>query len=477
MASDCQVGVVDAERFAPIREEALDHLEAVAAGLVCFLEQAGGQDALYEMRERMCTLKETAIHVEWEAVSFLAYHTESLLTALHRGQIDADSETLQLLHKSIEGIALVVIDPCDTDLVDDLLGRFPDSLGDSDSCEKTTAKSVHADEIAEVVSRELFEVFREESNEILDVIEGSLSKLQREPHDAEALQEIRRATHILRGAAGAVQMHPVVQLTQYMEDLLEQMFANGLAATPEVLELLTESRNGLCQSIGKTTEESQQSLEPLLSLYASLLQDHQPDPPSTAASADVSRDSTWGNEDVDEPICTELFAVFCEEVEDIFRVIYGSLGQLEENPNDRDALQEIRRTAHTLKGAAGAVGLRPVTQLAHRMEDVLDGVYEGGVTVTQDTVQVLYRGTDCLQELAMQSGDTVANAEVIDDLLSDFASLVQGKIQTEGTSAPNNAAAQVAVCESPEKAEGTIGVPASVPSRATSESNTRRSSR
>ena len=37
----------------------------------------------------------------------------------------------------------------------------------------------------------------------------------------------------------------------------------------------------------------------------------------------------------------------------------------------------MRRSIHTFKGAAGVVGFRSASQLAHRMEDLLEELYEG----------------------------------------------------------------------------------------------------
>ncbi len=270
-------------------------------------------------------------------------------------------------------------------------------------------------------------MFRDESARILEVLDGSLKKLQQEPQDFEALQEIRQAILILRGAASAVEMRSVTQLAEYMEDLLGQIFASGAVVPSEVHELLTESRDALQRLIFDTGEHAQQSVEPLLSLYASLLQgDLDESPPEYAMPEDVG-DGTGEHHENDEPVCPELFEVFREEAEDILRQIYSALGQLENAGDDRGALQDVRRAAHTLKGAAGAVGLRQVTRLAHRMEDLLDKLYDGGLAVPHESLQVLYRGTDCLQELATHSGDTSASAQVIDQLFSEIAALVNGQ--------------------------------------------------
>jgi chemosensory pili system protein ChpA (sensor histidine kinase/response regulator) len=96
----------------------------------------------------------------------------------------------------------------------------------------------------------------------------------------------------------------------------------------------------------------------------------------------------------------ELLEVFATEAEDHLRTIGKMLPALERQPGDKECLQEIRRSAHTLKGSAALVGLHQLTQLAHRMEDLLDQLYEGGRAVTPDAIQLLYASAGALEDLA-----------------------------------------------------------------------------
>ena len=68
----------------------------------------------------------------------------------------------------------------------------------------------------------------------------------------------------------------------------------------------------------------------------------------------------------------ELVEIFSEEAEEHMRSIYDGLDRMRVEHTDMKALADIRRSTHTLKGAAAAVGLVAVTRLSHRMEDLLD---------------------------------------------------------------------------------------------------------
>ncbi len=122
----------------------------------------------------------------------------------------------------------------------------------------------------------------------------------------------------------------------------------------------------------------------------------------------------------------ELLATFRQESEDHLRTINrllpslleapGSPGvpgarthpddvALSRSPGSRDALQDIRRSVHTLKGSAAMIGLPELTRLAHRMEDLLDLLYEAHRPITPETTALLVTATDALEELSAGTVD------------------------------------------------------------------------
>jgi two-component system, chemotaxis family, sensor kinase CheA len=72
----------------------------------------------------------------------------------------------------------------------------------------------------------------------------------------------------------------------------------------------------------------------------------------------------------------ETFEIFRSEADELLSNIAQNLGILSATPADQNALWEVRRNAHTFKGAAGIVGLKEASEVAHRMEDLLDKLVE-----------------------------------------------------------------------------------------------------
>lgn len=98
-------------------------------------------------------------------------------------------------------------------------------------------------------------------------------------------------------------------------------------------------------------------------------------------------------------ISAELLEVFLPEAEEHLRVMTLSLPALAAQPGNKSLLQEIRRSAHSLKGSAAVVGFEQVAKLAHRAEDLLDLLYEGELTLTAEHLQVLFASTEALENL------------------------------------------------------------------------------
>lgn len=98
-------------------------------------------------------------------------------------------------------------------------------------------------------------------------------------------------------------------------------------------------------------------------------------------------------------IDAEMLEIFAMEADDLLRNIDASLGVLATQPNDRDALWEIRRNAHTFKGAAGIVGLKKPSELAHRVEDLLDYLSENKIGPNETIIELLHVSTNCLKSI------------------------------------------------------------------------------
>jgi two-component system chemotaxis sensor kinase CheA len=94
-----------------------------------------------------------------------------------------------------------------------------------------------------------------------------------------------------------------------------------------------------------------------------------------------------------------VLPVFLAEAEENLAELEDALLALEGRPGDAETLNTVFRAAHTLKGNAANLGLAPIAELTHGVEDVLDRLREGELQLTPPLAGLLLRAVDALRAL------------------------------------------------------------------------------
>lgn len=121
---------------------------------------------------------------------------------------------------------------------------------------------------------------------------------------------------------------------------------------------------------------------------------------------------------MDEEMLQQLMASFREELAERLTAINADLLALEQGPQAeyRDQLVEnLFRHVHSLKGAARAVSLKPIEELAHGMEDVFGAAKRGTIELTPALFDLLYQGIDLIGEV-MAAYEAGPEEELLPDL-------------------------------------------------------------
>jgi len=95
---------------------------------------------------------------------------------------------------------------------------------------------------------------------------------------------------------------------------------------------------------------------------------------------------------------SQVIEIFQQEAGELLQTLSDGLLRLEDAGGDPVVVQELFRAAHTLKGSAAMMELTAISQVGHRMEDLLGEVQAGTVAVTGPLVSLLLEGVDCIQE-------------------------------------------------------------------------------
>ncbi|MFC7323431.1 ATP-binding protein [Halorubrum rutilum] len=98
-------------------------------------------------------------------------------------------------------------------------------------------------------------------------------------------------------------------------------------------------------------------------------------------------------------------AAFVAEAEDGITDLNNALLALEADPEDAEAMDDVFRVAHTLKGNAAAMGYDDVSDFGHALEDLLDAVRQGDREVTPELMDLLFEGVDTVEAMVAEIAD------------------------------------------------------------------------
>ena len=98
-------------------------------------------------------------------------------------------------------------------------------------------------------------------------------------------------------------------------------------------------------------------------------------------------------------VSAEELKVFIEEADEQIALLDRDLVRLETEGDDPELIQEIFRATHTMKGSSAMLGYPRMSELAHSMESLLDGLRNGKISVSAEIVDSLLYGLDILKVL------------------------------------------------------------------------------
>jgi len=119
-----------------------------------------------------------------------------------------------------------------------------------------------------------------------------------------------------------------------------------------------------------------------------------------------------------EQIRQQLIDSFKAEQKEHIQKITEGLLALEKDPpaeEHQELVKEIFREAHSLKGAARAVGLTTIEGLGHSMEDILLAAKEGRLEFSGEVFDLLYQGLDAVEEMMgrVEEGASTPPAKIL----------------------------------------------------------------
>ncbi len=124
---------------------------------------------------------------------------------------------------------------------------------------------------------------------------------------------------------------------------------------------------------------------------------------------------------------TRYRELFFEETDEYLQTLNDCILELEENPEEKELLDEIFRAAHTLKGMAATMGYKTMTELTHSMENVFELFKNGDLKIRADVITIIFSCLDKLSEIVEDLRAEVEKEYDIRDLLESLDALTFGE--------------------------------------------------
>lgn len=105
---------------------------------------------------------------------------------------------------------------------------------------------------------------------------------------------------------------------------------------------------------------------------------------------------------------SQYLEMFLDESREHLQTCNEYLLELEKNPEDLAIVNEIFRSAHTLKGMSATMGYEDIANLTHIMENVLDAIRNEDLQVTAEMLDVVFESVSYLDEMVydIEAGGT-----------------------------------------------------------------------
>ncbi|MCC5802791.1 chemotaxis protein CheA [Rossellomorea vietnamensis] len=124
---------------------------------------------------------------------------------------------------------------------------------------------------------------------------------------------------------------------------------------------------------------------------------------------------------------SQYLEVFIEESKENLQTCNEQLLELEKNPEDLTIVNEIFRSAHTLKGMSATMGYEDLANLTHKMENVLDAIRNEKIKVSPEILDVVFKSVDDLEAMVLSIADGGDGKRDVTEVVAMLESIEKGE--------------------------------------------------
>ncbi|PCI46535.1 MAG: hypothetical protein COB51_06955, partial [Moraxellaceae bacterium] len=285
----------------------------------------------------------------------------------------------------------------------------------------------------DLIDDEIIEIFVEEVGEVLDAIKGVFPRWENDFKDEEALSEIRRAFHTLKGSGRLVGAMDAGELSWSIENMLNQIIDGTINPNAGVILLVSkvvdvipslvdafEKREpcpydlstyqaaadafsegefpdiaelSLVEATVEATVEAADNAE-----KADLVEEPiaaQESAASESADEEIADEISVEEDSTDEAVDPVLLEIFTGEAKTHLESLKTSLAQYDGSSNELVELDDVvLRALHTLKGSAYMADMLPIAEVASPTEQFVKELAANNRKIKSDVIDLLHRAVE-----------------------------------------------------------------------------------
>lgn len=123
---------------------------------------------------------------------------------------------------------------------------------------------------------------------------------------------------------------------------------------------------------------------------------------------------------------TQYLDIFIDESKEHLQAINEQVLLLEKSPEELSIVNEIFRSAHTLKGMSATMGYEDLASLTHCMENVLDAIRNKKIVVTPQVLDVLFGSLDHLEAMVVEISEGGTGKRDVSSTVKELEALEKG---------------------------------------------------
>ena len=141
---------------------------------------------------------------------------------------------------------------------------------------------------------------------------------------------------------------------------------------------------------------------------------------------------------------SQYLEIFIDETSEHIQNLSDCIMALEQEPDNKDTINEIFRAAHSLKGMAGTMGFKRMQRLTHDMENVFQEVRSEKIKVNGEMIDILFQCLDAI-EAYLESVKNTSNegTEENEAIINNLNNILNGGNVVSEEKAPAETSPQV----------------------------------